>query len=104
MNDALTWDLQVGSIWISYAVVVAVLFLFAIGFVKLYQHRTESDAFVKPVAVLAITTVHIARLWVCVGGGLMIGVGDDMFVSGGYCACVDDGGSESWVTETMGVA
>jgi hypothetical protein len=103
MNDALNWDLQVGSIWISYAVVVAVLFLFAIGFVKLYQHRMERDAFVTTVAVLAITTVHISPLGLH-GWGLMIGVGDDMFVSGGYCACVDDGGSESWITETMGVA
>ena len=79
---------------------IAVLFLFAIGFVKLYQHRTERDAFVTTVAVLAITTVRYT-LSRC---QLMIGVGDDMFVSGGYCACVDDGGSESWVTETMGVA
>jgi hypothetical protein len=38
-------------------VVVGVLFFFAFGFVKLYQHRTERDAFVTTVAVLAITTV-----------------------------------------------
>jgi hypothetical protein len=34
----------------------------------------------------------------------MIGVGDDMFVSGGYCACFDDGGSKSGITETVGFA
>ena len=52
--------LQVGSIWISYAIVVAVLFFFAVGFVKLYQHRTERDVFVTTVAILAITTVLVS--------------------------------------------
>ena len=48
---------QVGSIWISYLIAVVVLFFFAIGFAKLYQHRTEKDGFVTTVTVLAITTV-----------------------------------------------
>lgn len=66
---------------------------------KLYQHRTERDAFVTTVAVLAITTVLCTlAAWADEG------VGDDMFVSGGYCACVDDGRSEYGVTETVGVA
>jgi hypothetical protein len=50
--------LQVGSIWISYLIAVVVLFFFAIGFAKLYQHRTEKDGFVTTVTVLAITTVN----------------------------------------------
>ena len=81
------------------------LFLFAIGFVKLYQHRTERDAFVTTVAVLAITTVRTRTFFGChFVWGLMIGVGDDMFVSSGYSTCFYDGGSECWITETVGVA
>lgn len=49
--------MKVGSIWISYAIVVGVLLFFSIGFVKLFQHRTDKDAFVTTVAVLAISTV-----------------------------------------------
>lgn len=66
---------------------------------KLYQHRTERDAFVTTVSVLAITTVILGGK-----GGLMVGARDNLSVSGGHCASVVDGGSKCWITETVGVS
>jgi hypothetical protein len=94
----ITYFIQVGSIWISYAIVVGVLFFFALGFVKLYQHRTEKDAFVTTIAVLAITTVPLS-----VAKELTIGISDDMFVSCRYCVSFEDCRSKYWTEEIMGV-
>ena len=38
---------------------MCILFFFAVGFAKLYQHRTEKDGFVTTVTVLAITSVPV---------------------------------------------
>lgn len=80
-------------------IVVGVLFFFAIGFVKLYQHRTERDAFVTTVAVLATTTVFVSS----VTFAHFEGISDDLSFPCRHCFSVHDCGSKYRSPQVLGI-